>query len=80
MRSVRSLTFGASLVLALWLSACTTTGKSYIPVDSPLRPWQGPEQSEPSVQPAPAPSSTTPSSAPASAAPQAEKGEKKGKK
>jgi len=75
MRSVRSFTFGASLVLALGLAACTTTGKSYIPVDSPLRPWQGPEQSEPSAAPA-SPTSSTP----ASAAPQAEKGEKKGKK
>ena len=72
MRSVRSLAFAA---LALGLAACTTTGKSYIPVDSPLRPWQGPEQSEPAAAP---PSS--PSPAPASAAPQAEKGEKKGKK
>jgi len=76
MRSVRLL---ASAVLAVGLAACvaacTTTGKSYIPVDSPLRPWQGPEQSEPSAAPA-SPSSSTP----ASAAPQAEKGEKKVKK
>jgi hypothetical protein len=72
MLSVRLL---ASTVLALGLAACTTTGKSYIPVDSPLRPWQGPEQSEPAAAPPQAPSSP-----PASAAPQAEKGEKKGKK
>ena len=76
MRSVRLL---ASLVLAtgfaVGLAACTTTGKSYIPVDSPLRPWQGPESSEPAAAPPPPPSAP-----PASAAPQAEKGEKKGKK
>ncbi len=76
MLSVRSL---AGTVLAVGLAACvvacTTTGKSYIPVDSPLRPWQGPEQSEPAAAPPQAPSSP-----PASAAPQAEKGEKKGKK
>ena len=74
MRSVCSLAF--AMVLLVGGAACTTTGKSYIPVDSPLRPWQGPEQSETSVAPAvasPPPSASSPT-------PPVEKGDKKAKK
>jgi hypothetical protein len=76
MRPARSLAMvcglGAlSAILVTGLATgCTTTGKSYLPIDSQLRPWQPPENGTPAPSAAAAP---TPSG-------QAEKGEKKGKK
>jgi hypothetical protein len=65
----------ATLVLLTGTGACGTTGKSYIPVDSPLRPWQAPENlAEASPAPAQAPA-PTPAPPPAPAAEKA-----KGKK
>ena len=37
------------MVLAVG-AACGSTGKAYIPVDSPLRPWQAEEASAPTVE------------------------------
>jgi hypothetical protein len=54
MRSVFSLVF-------LLAAACASPPKAYIPVDSPLKPWEPPEAdayaAEP-PQPEPAPTST----------------------
>ncbi len=55
--------------ILLALAACGGGGKAYIPVDSPLKPWQPPEEvaDEPAAQePAPAPAPAQP--APAAAA------------
>jgi len=67
MRSVLAL-----VILAVLGTACTTTGKSYIPVDSPLHPWQAADNDTPAAATTPQPAAAPP------AAP--EKGEKKGKK
>lgn len=42
------------LILVISAAACGGGGKAYIPVDSPIKPWQAPEVEEP-VPPAEAP-------------------------
>jgi hypothetical protein len=72
MRPARFLAMvcGIGAVSAIVATGCTTTGKSYLPIDSQLRPWQPPENGTPAPSAAQA---QTPSG-------QAEKSEKKGKK
>ncbi len=66
MRSLFRLSLALVGFVVFGATACGSTGKSYIPVDSPLRPWQAPENDEPTAAPPAA-------KAPAPAAPQAEK-------
>ncbi len=60
---MRQLRWGLG-ALFLGLAAGGGGGKAYIPVDSPLRPWQPPEEyaNEPAAEqpPAAAPTPTTP--------------------
>jgi hypothetical protein len=64
--------FPLVLLIAPVFMACATPPKAYIPVDSPLKPWEAPEADayaseapapEPAPAPAPAPTSTKPGAA-----------------